>query len=209
MDTMKNTQALDLITSSKNRRLIRLIIAAACFITLTWIAFNTSFRSHQLLNNQAHQAARSLAQQTAWNASYSMQSQELDKLEKLTKNLAKDPYVLGAAIYDHQGQLLTKSEGFQAEPLNQGIAKQLPGISKLKDAIVLPITNADDKPLGFVNMVYLTQDAMSESHHHFHELGRMVLLMLIITCVFTWQLGRALKRWEVKRQILKSEQDDA
>jgi membrane protein len=58
-------------------------------------------------------------------------------------------------------------------------------------------------------MVYLTQDAMSESHHHFHELGRMVLLMLIITCVFTWQLGRALKRWEVKRQILKSEQDDA
>ena len=52
-------------------------------------------------------------------------------------------------------------------------------------------------------MVYLTEAAMSQSHSHFHELGRVVLLMLVITMVFTWQIGRALKRWEVKRKIRK------
>ncbi|OHU88517.1 MULTISPECIES: AhpA/YtjB family protein [Pseudoalteromonas] len=204
---MKNTQAIDLLKSSRGRRLVRLMVAAACFVTLTWLAFNTSFQSHQLLYKQADMNARSLARQLALNAAQPLIKEDVPLLKQLSQHLESDKNVLSIAIYNNTGELIVASEGFTQHDNTYGLPQQLPGISKLKTSVVEPIT-ANDRPLGFVSMVYLTQSAMSQSHYHFHELGRMVLLMLLITGVFTWQIGRALKGWEVKRQIRKSVQDD-
>ncbi|WP_105169154.1 AhpA/YtjB family protein [Pseudoalteromonas sp. T1lg23B] len=204
---MKNTQAIDLLKSSRGRRLIRLMVAAACFITLTWLAFNTSFQSHQLLYKQADMNARSLAHQLALNAAKPLLNDDLPLLEQLCQHLESDTNVLSIAIYNNTGELVVAGKGFTQSDNIYGLPQELPGISKLKTSVVEPITD-NDRPLGFVTMVYLTQSAMSQSHYHFHELGRMVLLMLLITGVFTWQIGRALKGWEVKRQIRKSVRDD-
>ncbi|MCF6435388.1 AhpA/YtjB family protein [Pseudoalteromonas sp. MMG022] len=204
---MKNTQAIDLLKSSRGRRLVRLMVAAACFVTLTWLAFNTSFQSHQLLYKQADMNARSLARQLALNAAQPLIKEDAPLLKQLSQHLESDKNVLSIAIYNNTGELIVASEGFTQHDNTYGLPQQLPGISKLKTSVVEPIT-ANGRPLGFVSMVYLTQSAMSQSHYHFHELGRMVLLMLLITGVFTWQIGRALKGWEVKRQIRKSVQDD-
>ena len=206
---MKNTQAIDLITSSRGRRMIRLIIAAGCFILLTKIAFNTSFESHQLLHKQADSAAKSLTTQLALNAAQPLQRDDIPALRKLTNHLAHDPFVMGVSIYSQQGKLKISNDGFTPQENIQGLPTALPGIIKIKTPIIVQIVDASEQPIGFVSVVYLTESAMAQSHQHFHELGRMVLLMLMITCVFTWQIGRGLKRWEVKRQIRKSAQDDA
>lgn len=77
-------------------------------------------------------------------------------------------------------------------------------MSKLSQPIVIPITSLQsNKPIGFARVNYLPQVAIDDSHRYFHEVGRQVLLMLLITCVFTWQLGRGLKRWQLKRYFRK------
>jgi membrane protein len=204
---MKNTQAIDLIKSSQGRRLIRLFVAAVCFITLTWLAFNTSFQSHQLLHKQADLGARSLVAQLALNAIKPIQNEDMARLKELCDHLERDEHMLSVAIYNQAGHLLTAGDNFVESPSVYGLPDDVPGVSQLKNAIVMPIID-NDEPLGFVSTVYLTQSAMSQSHYHFHELGRMVLLMLLITCAFTWQIGRALKSWEVKRQIRKSTREE-
>ena len=95
------------------------------------------------------------------------------------------------------------SDGINAPTSYQNLPKTLPGLSKTKSIISEPVYTPTGQPLGFVNMVYLTEAAMARSHEHFHELGRVVLLMLLITVVFTWQIARALKRWEVRRRFIK------
>ena len=204
---MKNTQAIEIIASSRSRRFIRLLIATACLVLLTKIVLNTSFESHQLLHKQAENTARSLAQQLALNVSLPLKRSDLVALQQLANHLASDPHVIGVSIYNQQGNLKISNDNFTPLTNITGLPSALPGISKIKTPIVMPVFDRDKQPLGFVSVVYLTESAMSESHQHFHELGRMVLLMLMITCIFTWQIGRALKRWEVKRQIRKSSQD--
>jgi membrane protein len=205
---MKNIQAIDLMTSSRGRRVFRLLIAAACFILLTQIGFNTSFESHQLLHEQADNTAKSLTKQIALNAAQALKRDDIPSLRILTNHLASDPFVLGVSIYNQQGKLKISNDGFSPQANIKGLPNALPGISKLKTPIIEQIIDDKDQPIGFVYVVYLTESAMAKSHQHFHELGRVVLLMLVITCVFTWQIGRALTRWEVKRQIRKSVQDE-
>ncbi|BBN82645.1 hypothetical protein PA25_26300 [Pseudoalteromonas sp. A25] len=204
---MKNTHAIDLLKSSRGRRLVRLLVAAACFIVLAWLGVNTSFESHQLLHKQADLNARSLIKQFTLNAAKPMAEDDLTQLETLREHLELDDNVLSITIYDQHGTLVLQGRNVVDSDNIHGLPTDVAGISKLKTPIVEPII-FEGQPLGFASMIYLTKSAMSQSHYHFHELGRMVLVMLLITCVFTWQIGRALKGWEVKRQIRKSVQED-
>lgn len=77
---MKNTQALEYLSSSRNRRLLRLLVAAMCFLTVTWLAFNTSFRSHQLLHTNADHTGRSLTKQLALNAALPLSRMDTPQL---------------------------------------------------------------------------------------------------------------------------------
>ncbi|MBD1581812.1 AhpA/YtjB family protein [Pseudoalteromonas sp. S16_S37] len=204
---MKNTHAIDLLKSSRGRRLIRLLIAAACFIAIAWLGVNTSFQSHQLLHKQADLNARSLIKQFALNAAKPLSEDNFTQLTTLSEHLERDDNVLSITLYSQDGELILPiSKALDSDNV-YGLPADVAGISKLKTPIVEPII-FQGQPLGFASMVYLTTSAMSQSHYHFHELGRMVLVMLLITCIFTWQIGRALKGWEVKRQIRKSVQDD-
>ena len=72
-----------------------------------------------------------------------------------------------------------------------------------------PVISDDDRPIGFVSVTYLTRAAIAKSHNHFHDLGRQVLLMLVIACIFTWQLGRGLKRWQVNRYMQKTSEQES
>lgn len=200
---MKNLHVLEVLNSTRGRRLFRLCIAAACLIMVTWLAFNTSFESHRLLHNGADLTARSLTKQLAKNVALPLSRNDTPRLSALANHLASDDFVLQVAIYDYQGRFVVGNDGNSSPTDYQHLPQTLPGLSKTKSIISEPVYTPTGQPLGFVNMVYLTEAAMSQSHSHFHELGRVVLLMLVITMVFTWQIGRALKRWEVKRKIRK------
>lgn len=200
---MKNLHVTDIIRSNRSRRLLRLCIAAVSLVMITWLAFNTSFESHRLLHNGADLTARSLTKQLAKNVALPLSRNDTPRLNALANHLAADDFVLQVAIYDNQGRFLVASNGIQAPTNYQNLPQTLPGLSKTKSIISEPVYTPNGQPLGFVNMVYLTEAAMAQSHDHFHELGRVVLLMLLITVVFTWQIARALKRWEVRRRFLK------
>ncbi|TMP29333.1 smp protein [Pseudoalteromonas rubra] len=205
---MKNTQALEYLSSSRNRRLLRLLVAAMCFLTVTWLAFNTSFRSHQLLHTNADHTGRSLTKQLALNAALPLSRMDTPQLRALCNHLASDEFVLSVRLYNQQGQFIIGNDGQDAPPEITDLPRHLAGLTQSKQPIVEPIYDTEQQPIGFVSVEYLTESAMAESHRHFHELGRVVLLMLAIACIFTWQIGRALKRWEVKRQIRNSVADE-
>ncbi|WP_440055167.1 AhpA/YtjB family protein [Pseudoalteromonas sp. T1lg65] len=200
---MKNHQTIELLRSSQARRLLRLCLAAICMVMLTWLAFNTSFQSHKLLHNGADHTARSLTKQFALNVAFPLSRIDTPRLAALANHLATDEFVLQVAIYNNKGQFIIGNDGSQATVEYQDLPATLPGLSKMKNVISEPVYDPQGQPLGFVSMIYLTEAAMSQSHQHFHELGRAVLLMLVITMLFTWQIGRALTRWEVKRKIRK------
>ena len=131
------------------------------------------------------------------------------ELTALCNSISKDEFVLAATIYDQQGILIASSDNWQAHHILGKLPNSTPGISKLKTPFVEPIISDDDRPLGFVAITYLTRSAVATSHSSFHDLGRQVLLMLVITCIFTWQLGRGLKRWQVNRYIRKSSEHES
>ncbi|WP_125720687.1 AhpA/YtjB family protein [Pseudoalteromonas rubra] len=205
---MKNTQALETLSSSRSRRLLRLLVAAMCFLTITWLAFNTSFRSHQLLHTNADHTGRSLTKQLALNAALPLSRMDTPQLRALSNHLASDEFVLSVRLYNHQGQFIIGNDGQNTPPEITDLPRHLAGLTQSKQPIVEPIYDSEQQPIGFVSVEYLTEAAMAQSHRHFHELGRVVLLMLGIACIFTWQIGRALKRWEVKRQIRNSVTDE-
>lgn len=207
--TMKNNHIKNPISASLRQRLVRLSLAAACFLLLTWVAVNSSFQSHQLLYDNADSTAKSLTRFMALNAQRPLLEKNKPALNALCNNISKDEFVLAATIYDQQGVLIASSDNWQPHHLLGKLPHSTPGISKLKTPFVEPVISTDDRPIGFVSITYLTRSAISQSHNHFHDLGRQVLLMLVITCIFTWQLGRGLKRWQVSRYMQKSAEHES
>lgn len=205
---MKNNHIKNPLTASQKKRLLRLLLAAGCFVLLSWVGVNSSFQSHQLLYDNADNTARSLTKFMALNVKTPLVEKNKPQLNTICNNLTKDEFVLSATIYDQKGLLIASSDNWQINHVFGQLPDSTPGISKLKTPFVEPIISDDDRPLGFVSVTYLTRAAIADSHRHFHDLGRQVLLMLVIACIFTWQLGRGLKRWQVNRYIRKSSEQE-
>ena len=64
---MKNNHLKNPISASQKKRLLRLLLAAGCFVLLSWVGVNSSFQSHQLLYDSADNTAQSLTQFMALN----------------------------------------------------------------------------------------------------------------------------------------------
>lgn len=207
--TMKNKHIKNPISASQRRRLVRLGVAAGCFLLLTWVAINSSFQSHQLLYDNADNTAKSLTRLMALNATSLLQDKNKPALNQLCNNISKDKYVLSATVYDQQGALIANSDNWQPHHVLGKLPNSTPGISKLKTPFIEPVFSDNERPLGFVSVTYLTRAAIADSHSHFHDLGRQVLLMLVITCIFTWQLGSGLKRWQVNRYMRKTSEHES
>ncbi|MBS3798169.1 AhpA/YtjB family protein [Pseudoalteromonas sp. BDTF-M6] len=201
---MKNKQVKNPVRSSQWQRLRRLLFAALCFVLLTWMAFNTSFQGHHMLYQQGYHSAKSLSQQLALTAALPLEQNNKPRLGELTNQLSSDAVIQSAVIYDMYGTAQAQSEAYSPYQASLGITQATPGISKLTQPIVVPINSPqDNKPIGFARVNYLPQTAIDTSHRYIHEVGRQVLLMLFICCIFTWQLGRGLKRWQLKRYFRK------
>ncbi|ATC95694.1 AhpA/YtjB family protein [Pseudoalteromonas tunicata] len=200
---MKKTQLKNPAVASRYQRLTRLSLALLCLFIFVNIAFNSSFQSHDILLKQSHTTARSLALQMSLAARDAIRVDDKAALERIVNNLVQDPYVQSAAIFDPFGELITKSNNgyLYKEQINQ--PKALPGVSQLLTPVIEPIISQSGKRLGFVRLTYLSRAAMHEGHSYFHQLGRQIALMLILSIVGTWLVARGIKRWQVLRYIRK------
>jgi len=66
--TMKNNHIKSPLSASQRKRIVRLLLAAGCFVLLSFVGVNSSFESHQLLYNSADNTAKSLTSFMALNA---------------------------------------------------------------------------------------------------------------------------------------------
>ena len=203
LSIMKKTQLKNPAVASSYQRLTRLSLALLCLFIFVNVAFNSSFQSHDILLKQSHTTARSLALQMSLGARDALKDEDQPALQRIINNLVKDPYVQSAAIFNQFGELIVKSDNgyLYKEQVNQ--PKALPGVSTLLTPVIEPIVTQSGKRLGFVRLTYLSRAAMSEGHSYFHQLGRQIALMLILSIVGTWLVARGIKRWQILRYIRK------
>jgi membrane protein len=102
------------ITASNSRfyyRVVSLAIAVALLVIILYEQLH-DFRRHQhLIRDQFELTVRMLAQQVALSSQQALQDKNIAALAKLVNNLASDPYILDASIYDAKGIPLARSEG--------------------------------------------------------------------------------------------------
>ncbi len=195
-------------TVSIYRRLSRLTLALVCSTVLVSMLFNSNFESHNVLADSIKETASRLGAQLSYSAGDAIKAGDLKRLDSICDHFAKDPYILSATVFDKHGKLIGQSEAAYLYQTSNQLDLSIPGLSKQKQPLITPIQGKDGRNLGFVRLTYLPQAAMAESHAHFHELGRQVLLMLLISCVLTWLIGRGLHRIEFRRYLEKSAQVD-
>ena len=152
--TMKNNHLKNPITASQKKRLVRLLLATACLILLSWVGINSSFQSHQLLYDSADSTAKSLTKFMALNAKTPLIEKNKPQLNALCNNISKDEFVLSATIYDQQGMLIASSDNWQSLHVSGQLSESTPGVSQLKTPFIEPVVSDDDRPVGFVSITY-------------------------------------------------------
>jgi len=199
---MKKKQLNNPAIATMYQRASRLGLTLICLFLLINLGFNSSFDSHEIIAKQTHHTARSLALQMSYTASDAFNNNKPKQLKSIVNNMVKDPYVVSASIFDKHGTLISQSDDsfLYQEYLKQPNA--MPGISKLSTPVVQPMFDGKIRT-GFVRITYLSHAAMNEGHNYFHQLGRQVGLMLILSCILTWLTARTIKRWQVNRYTKK------
>ena len=204
---MKKNQERNPAFASTYQRISRLIIAAICLIALTHIGFNTSFKGHQILNKQNRATAQGLVEQLSLGASFAIKSQDEKALNQLVNNFAQNEFIQTAAVFDKHGNLLAQSDFAASYQDLLKTPNALPGLSKLATPVISDVF-VNDKRIGFARLTYTFPAAIREGHDYLHEVSKQIGLMLILSVVLTWVLARKVKRWQVKRYIRNSEQDE-
>ena len=199
---MKKKQLNNPVIATIYQRVSRLALTLICLFLLINLGLTSSFDSHEIIEKQTHHTARSLAFQMSYSASDAINNNQPEQLKSIVNNMVKDPFIVSASIFDKHGTLMIQSEDsfLYKEYLKQPNA--LPGISKLSSPVIQPMFDGKSR-IGFVRITYLTRAAMNEGHSHFHQLGRQIGLMLILSCILTWLTARTIKRWQVNRYTKK------
>jgi len=199
---MKKKQLNNPVIATIYQRVSRLALTLICLFLLINLGLTSSFDSHQIIEKQTHHTARSLAFQMSYSASDAINNNQPEQLKSIVNNMVKDPFIVSASIFDKHGTLVIQSENsfLYKEYLKQPNA--LPGISKLSSPVIQPMFDGKSR-IGFVRITYLSRAAMNEGHSHFHQLGRQIGLMLILSCILTWLTARTIKRWQVNRYTKK------
>jgi membrane protein len=205
---MKKNQDRNPAFASTYQRISRLMIAAICLVALTHIGFNTSFKGHQILEQQSKTTAQGLAKQLALGARTAIKEQDKKPLSQLVNNFAQDEFIQTAAIFDKYGNLLVQSNFAASYQDLLKTPSALPGLSKLATPVISDVFD-QGKRVGFVRLTYTFPAAIREGHDYLHEVSKQIALMLILSVVLTWVLARKIKRWQVKRYIRNAEQEEA
>lgn len=204
---MKKKQERNPAFASTYQRISRLTIAAICLLALTHIGFNTSFKGHQILDNQSLSTAESLVNQLAFGASTAISKNDTEAMSHLVNSFAQDEFIQTAALFDHHGHLLVQSENASTYQALLDTPNALPGVSRLATPVIEDVFY-NSKRIGFARITYTFPAAIRVGHDYLHEVTKQIALMLILSVILTWVLARKIKRWQVKRYIRNTEQDE-
>lgn len=98
-------------TLSIYKRIANLGMAIAALVVGINLWLSSTDFEQELLQKQANQLGQSLLKQAAGTVAIELADENLDRIEKILNNLAKDPHVHSAALYTAQGELLLQTAG--------------------------------------------------------------------------------------------------
>ncbi|MCD9471306.1 YtjB family periplasmic protein [Photobacterium phosphoreum] len=126
----------------QRQRLYKAVILLICLLTFLGIlqyGALLSQQNYQMLSEQTQTLSKIIVRQAAQNAALDLENKDQHQLQLLVKNLATEPLILDASIYNLEGVALAKTKA--AMPLEQltGLSTPLAMASIGRQQIAEPI----------------------------------------------------------------------
>ncbi|OBU14007.1 hypothetical protein CTM88_09910 [Photobacterium aquimaris] len=126
----------------QRQRLHKAVIVLICLLTFIGIlqyGASLSQQNYQLLSEQTQTLSQIIVRQAAQNAALDIENKDQDQLQLLVQNLATEPLILDASIYNLEGVVLAKTKA--AMPLEQltGLSTPLAMASIGRQQIAEPV----------------------------------------------------------------------
>lgn len=139
--------------------------------------------SHQLIqNNQLQKIARTLTRQTALFAIDNIKNNHYYTLAQLTNNLADEPLIFDATIYNAAGEMLVSSKEAlntsQITGLNTPLSTDRIGRQQLVEPII-----ENNRLLGFLRITFEKSTLVGFANHYYRKSDRLMFAMLITSLI--------------------------
>jgi membrane protein len=181
-------------TTSVFRRLSQIGLSIGLLIMVLNMWVNADQKGRQIQADNTANLTRQLAHQSTLIAKDYIKRNQLDKLTILLNNLASNPDIKQAMVYDDTGDVLAQSEG--AITASTNLTQ-----SNLDTSPVDPVTmyiseiHNDKKLIGYLRISYLQQQALNIPLKNHSAAMRQMMLMMIIAGIMGFMLTRGLSRF--------------
>lgn len=163
-------------------RLRYLVLAILMLIGLLQLFIYTANHSNTVLERQATLMARVLTNQAALAARRTLDSNDRQAAQALVDNLASDPFIVDATLYDSQGVALAVSADAKSlkELLGFGGVSKLFGEQRVTPYIGVIHADQDGEMLGYMRVTLSHQallDTMAVPRTEGFDFARVLLLL--------------------------------
>ena len=196
-DAMTQTR---ISTTSIYRRLAQIgfSVALLVFVLTMWVS--THSRGERIQQDNTSALTRSLAHQASLTALRLIKAKNSKALPPLLDDLAQDPNIHSAMIYDRQGKVLAQSSQATAaleqyNIQNQSTEPDAPIRHEQQTKTYVADIIDGDVRIGFLRVHYLQGQAIKAPLRFHHGLMRQVLLMMLCCGVIGFLLTRGFARF--------------
>ena len=139
--------------------------------------------SNQVIQNkQLHDLSRTMTRQAALFSVDNIKQDNHEGLLQLANNLAKEPLVFDATIYDAEGDILAKSDNALTASQITGLNTPLSIDGIGRQQLIEPIIE-DNHLMGFLRITFEKSTLTGFANHHYRRSDRLMFGMLAISLV--------------------------
>ena len=179
-------------------RLFILFGCLAALITMVEYGSNLAKQNYRTLSDQTQQLSRLVVRQAADTAAADVIEKNQDRLQQLVEQLAKEPLLLDASIYDLEGVTLAKSQ--EALPLKQvtGLSTPLAVASYGRQQLIEPIMS-QHQVVGFVRITLehdkLIAETMADIDAITNIIRALIASAMVIGFLLAMTFGNRKEKW--------------
>ncbi|KAB2824274.1 YtjB family periplasmic protein [Aliivibrio finisterrensis] len=146
-------------------------------------------------NKQLQDLSRTMVRQAALFSVENIKQDNHEGLLQLANNLATEPLVFDATIYDAEGGILAKSDNALTASQITGLYTPLSIDGIGRQQLIEPIIK-EDRLLGFLRVTFEKSTLTGFANHHYRKSDRLMFGMLIISLVSGMMIMALLRKKE-------------
>lgn len=179
-------------------RLFILFGCLAALITMVEYGSNLAKQNYRTLSDQTQQLSRLVVRQAADTASTDVIEKNQDRLQLLVEQLAKEPLLLDASIYDLEGITLAKSQNALPLPQVTGLSTPLAVASYGRQQLIEPIMS-QHQVVGFVRITLEHDKLIAETMADIDAITNIIRVLIasamIIGILLAITFGNRKESW--------------